>query len=448
MTERDAGQLSFGDIPPQEAALQRRERRKRSEPIENLEVYNVYRLGTLIEEAVIEDASAFRERRSEWHASAERVLQKVWGEGVSLPRYVHPSTAAKCLKWVGYEALADELGVKPAPRPFKAEMGMRLGSGGHHQLSMVLRKYGIPEATLINDEYGISGRLDFMIRNPVTSEYQVLDFKFPGDWAYRQVKRDGLPDYLKQTKGIYNPRPEDRLQLLLYMKGRREEGFNVSVGNIVYFNRDTLEYKECIIPWNADAENHMEDFLANITKAREAIKRGELPEPTVGSTYICASMCDYRLHCDYGQQFAAGKIKREAKRRDPGVWKMVEQQEEEKAQQLIDLGILQPPLLMELGEDEGNPSSSKAVASGESNKEEQKRKETVYKLGVAEKLEGVKCFGYGCGEDVSRYCTKVGDRRGNKVRIEIEITCPHDGLLDTRQKTVKKSQVIESVETS
>ena len=168
MKERQGGRLEFGQ-PPQELAAQlRRDRSRKARPVENLDVYGVYQLAPLIREAVLADATEYREGRSETKVESQRILQKVWGETASLPSYFHPSTISRCLKWAGYEALEDELNLKPAPSTFEAEMGMKIGSAAHFSLLRILRKFGVQEQTVLQDESGILGRLDFMLKNPVT----------------------------------------------------------------------------------------------------------------------------------------------------------------------------------------------------------------------------------------------------------------------------------------
>ena len=81
-------------------------------------------------------------------------------------------------------------------------------------------------------------------------------------------------------------------------------------------------------------------------------------------------------------------------------------------------------------------------ATQQTPREEQRQPETAYYLGVAKTLKGVSCWD--CAEEVSRFCTKVGNRRGDKVRIRIEITCQLHGLLLTKEKTVLKSKVVEN----
>lgn len=442
MTERDIKQLAFGDVPSEEAARNRRDRKRRAKPIENQEVFDVYRLSPLIQEAVLADARSYREGRGKYRAQTESVLQKAWGENVTMPSYFHPSVVSRCLRWAGYEALADELNIKPAPRTFEAEMGMKLGSAAHYSLLRVLKKFGIQEQTVIHDNPGISGRLDFMIRNPVTEEYQVMDLKFPGDFAFSKVKRQGLPDYLAKTKGIYNPNPEDRLQLLLYMQAKRNEGFDVTIGNLVYINRNNGKIKECIVPWDEIAEHDMEIFNIKMKEANEAINRGELPEPTVVSTHICGSFCSYRLHCEYGQEFAAGRVKSEKKRRPRGVYLKARKDAEARKERLERLGIVQAELPLEIPETNKDSSVKSSSAKSSTSKSEGKgRKENIYHLGTTQELEGLFC--HGCGRNLTRTCIKIGDRRGAKVRIKIETRCPTDGLLDTKEETVLQAQVVE-----
>ena len=347
MIEKKPGQLKFGELPQKEAAHLRRERKKGARPVENLEVYDIYRLTPLIREAVLEDSERYRKGRGQFQAESNKILQKVWGEDVALPDYVSPSTIANCLRWIGYE----KFGYKPAPRTFEAEMGMKLGGAGHYALLNILRRFGIKEQSILEDETGISGRLDFIFRHPVTGEYQVLDLKFPGDWGFKQIKREGLPEYLKKTKDIYNPSHEARLQLLIYMGAKRRKGCNVTMGNIIYINRDNGKMKECIVPWDALAEHDMKEFLGNLAEARKKIQKKELPESTAVSKYVCKSFCHYSHHCEEGKKFLAGKIKRGRKRRPQWVYRKAREQAEERKQKMIERGIVQPELPLKMSEE-------------------------------------------------------------------------------------------------
>jgi len=345
--EGEPEKIEFGKPPLEDAARLRRKREKGARQAENLEVYGPYCLGPLIREAVLEDSERYREGRGQFRAESNKILQKVWGEDVALPDRVSPSTIANCLRWVGYE----ELGFKPAPRTFEAEMGMKLGGAGHYAILNILRRFGIKEQVVLEDETGISGRLDFIFRHPVTGEYQVLDLKFPGDWGFKQIKREGLPEYLKKTKKIYNPSHEARLQLLIYMGVKRRERLNVTMGNIIYINRDNGKMKECIVPWDALAEYDMKEFLENLAEAREKIQRKKLPEPTVVSEYVCKSFCPYSQHCEEGKQFLAEKIKKGKKRRPLWVYREAREQAEKRRQKMIESGFVQPELPLKIPEE-------------------------------------------------------------------------------------------------
>lgn len=74
--------------------------------------------------------------------------------------------------------------------------------------------------------------------------------------------------------------------------------------------------------------------------------------------------------------------------------------------------------------------------------ETQRQKGIVYHLGKHVILKGVACWD--CGQDVLRYCTKIGDRKGNKSRIHIKISCPEHGLLAEKRKTALNSQIVIS----
>ena len=131
---------------------------------------------------------------------------------------------------------------------------------------------------------------------------------------------------------------------------KRQEGCNVTMGNIIYINRDNGKMKECIVPWDALAEHDMKEFLKNLAEAREKIQEEELPEPTVVSKYVC-SFCPYGQHCKEGRKFVAGKIKKGRKRRPQWVYKEARKQAEARKQKMIESGFVQPELPLKTPEE-------------------------------------------------------------------------------------------------
>lgn len=308
--------------------------------IPSQEIYTSYLLTPLIQKAVIVDAQQFRAGSSRRDETRNNILQSVWGSANENTVKISPSTAANCLRWIGYKAL----GYTGSPQPFEAELGLMIASAAHYSLLRKLKDFGLSEQSLIDEEHGISGRLDFLIKNPKTSEWQIADFKFVSDYGFRQVKREGIAKSLKNTKGIYNPSPEARLQIIMYMWMQRNEGFNVSMGNVVYINKNSGKIKEALVPWDALAEYDIKDFLEKIRVASDQIKKGELPVPTVASEHICASFCPYRIYCEYGQEFAAGRVRRESNRRPNWVYVKAREEATKAREKMEKLGLVQPQL--------------------------------------------------------------------------------------------------------
>lgn len=341
----------FGKIPPEEATYRRRieaqkqarERRRSSIP---QDIYGVYKALPSIDRIIQEDWKGWRERRKEGRKRQLKMLQAIWGEGVELPRYVSPSIASSCLKWVGYEQLEEILGTAPTPPTVAGSLVMMMGSAGHWSLLKKIEQQlpGLEETSFVIDEADLSGRIDYLFRNPATQEYQLWEFKFVHDYVFRQVKRKKLEEKLQGTADVYAPTPEYRKQVLLYMWAKRQEGKNVACGNIIYINRNDGKRKEALVLWDAIAEYDAEELVEKVKKAKQDINQRQLPEPTVESVHVCAKFCSYRGHCDYGQKFAAGQVRKERKRRPAGVYRKIKEETEAKRRQMIELGLVQGEL--------------------------------------------------------------------------------------------------------
>lgn len=311
----------------------------------NNSALEIFKVSPLIKKAVEIDSQRWQEERKKKKENTSQTLKEVFGEGVSPENYINPSTASNCLRWMGYEILGT---FKPLPHTFKQDLEMMMGSANHFAL---LRKVtntglGFQEQSFVKEKEGISGRLDLFFQNPKTKEWQIIDFKFKGSFAFRQIKREGLSPELKNLKDLYQPTSEDRLQILLYIWAKRKEGYKVSCGNIVYVNRDMGEIKEAVVFWDEKAKHEVETFLEKAKKALQAVEKGELPEPSVVSKYICAKYCSYRIYCDYGQKFAAGEVRKE--RRNIPKWVRIkakkEAEERERKAKKIGLSQLELPI--------------------------------------------------------------------------------------------------------
>ena len=288
------------------------------------------------------DWRLWQENSRQRRKTQQEIFKAIWGEGTKIPEYFSPSVVAHCLRWVGYEAL----GYKPAPPSPESHLVTMMGSAIHWSLLRVIEQQ-IPsrqETSFTLDEADLSGRIDCLFRNPQTGEYQILEIKTVGDYPFRQIKREGLPPELRNTKNIYQPSPEHRNQVLLYMWAKRKEGLNVACANIIYINRDSGRIKEALVVWDSKAEYDAEQLVAQIRQAKEAISKGELPQPTVESSYTCAKLCPYRGYCEYGQKFAAGQIKKEQKRRPPWVYRQARKQATAKREEMERLGVVQSQL--------------------------------------------------------------------------------------------------------
>lgn len=333
--------LVLGQIPPQEAEFRRR-RHPRTEKPANQETYAIYRAIPMVEAALQADSRNWQEESANRKKQQKEILKAIWGENVELPFYISPSTASFCLRWVGYEAL----GYTPAPRTMKSNLAMMIGSASHYSLLRAIGRAipGLQETSFTIEEDDLSGRVDFLFRNPRTNEYQILEFKFTSDFGFRQVTREKLPDYLRSTKGVFQPQPEHRKQVLLYMYAKRKEGLDIACANVVYIDKNTGEMKDALVVWDALAEFDASELVSGIKEAKTQIERKELPEPTVESAHVCERFCPYRVKCEHGQRFAAGEVRREQKRRPKIVYQKAKEQREAKRRRMEEQGLVQGQL--------------------------------------------------------------------------------------------------------
>ena len=84
----------------------------------NQDPYAIYDIGKFLRTVILQDAKKDKEERLQGKTMRDEVLSICWGEGAKSAFYISPSTAANCLKWVGY----DVLGYKGVPRKYEHEM--------------------------------------------------------------------------------------------------------------------------------------------------------------------------------------------------------------------------------------------------------------------------------------------------------------------------------------
>lgn len=299
-------------MSPERPVFGKPERRRKLQPPEHQQILQAVRLIPLVREALVVSEKTYQEARETRREKFEEAARLVWGEEFKFPRRVHPSIATKCLRWMGYEILEE----KPVEQTPEQVLPLMLGRSSHYEILRALQPYGASESSFVLENEEMSGRLDLLLPNPLLNVYQVLELKTTGIWGFKKITREGIPSWMRKEKNLYNPRPEDKLQLLLYMWAKREEGKKVDFGNIIYIDRDSGKMKECVVIWSAEAEYEVKEFLGKVKKAKEALAQGKLPEASVdprSASYLCGGICSFRDRCGPGRRFAAGEVKRKRK---------------------------------------------------------------------------------------------------------------------------------------
>jgi len=355
--------LILGQVPAQEQTFHRRSQAARREQPQNQEVYKDFQVTPLIEAALRADWRHWQEQPKQKKIQTQEILEAIYGQGARVPEYIHPSIASFCLRWVAYQGL----GYPEAEPTAKSILSMKMGSAIHWSLSRTIKDFipGEAETNFVIDDPDVSGRIDFFFPHPrLEGQYQIWEFKSVSDYVFRQIKRKGLPEYLRGTKNIYQSLPEHRKQVLLYMWGKRHRGLEVICGNIIYINRNNGEMKEALVSWDALAEYdvvgddsekclvpQIRDTQIQIEKLKEKMEKtgerpgeDELPKPTVESSHVCARFCPFRGFCHFGQRFAAGEVKRQEKRRPQYVYRKLGEEAQVMKEKMEKLGLVQAQL--------------------------------------------------------------------------------------------------------
>ncbi len=328
---------------------------RRRESLVPNDIFAPYRLTPLVKTTIVQSSQEYWEERERENQNLGETLTNLYGPGAKPPFRFSPSTSSTCLRREAYQAL----GYKRIPRSFESEMALQVGSSVHYVMLRPLRRYGWQEQAFVTEDPPMSGRVDFLFYNSALDEWQILDLKVTSVIGLKQRQRENMPNYLKPVKNIYPPTPEARKQMLLYMWALREQGKNVTCGNIIYIDRDQFKIKESIIPWDAMAEDDLDSLLSQMRSTHgqinnlldlqargECILEKDLPDGTVDpetAHYICG-FCDYRAFCEAGRIFAAAKEKKAQKRRDPQVYQAIKRQLKETEKKVQEAGFNQPRL--------------------------------------------------------------------------------------------------------
>lgn len=342
---------------------QRPERRNLQPTAENQSILGVYRLTPLMGEAIIASEEERQFLQAQKKQRRQQIIERRYGK-VESDFSFSPATISKCLRWAGY----DLLGYRPLPKTPREIMILSTGTSTHWKILGALERFGKIEYPMVIDEDQIEGHLDFRFQNPKTKEYQIADLKTTSKEGFGMISREGMPTWMSITeKDFYVPRPEDRLQVLLYMLAERRKGYDVAVGNVIYINRnynrrrlssrnleedlilqDMKEWtKECLVLWDEMAESEVKQFLLEAEEAWIAIKKGELPKPSVhpkSAPFLCGEADPHRLDCEFGHPLVARQLRRKAKRLSREAWAIARKQFAQRKEEGIELGVVQPEL--------------------------------------------------------------------------------------------------------
>ncbi len=302
---------------------------ERTEKPKPQQTYSIYRFQDIFKRMIINhqrlDNKGYRQWKEDKETSNRYVLDKDYQSRPS----VTISTATVCVRKAQYLELGEEYGYDlnslEHDAEFKRAMAFLSGSALHKVYQYAGNRLTEDEVRtevkipfLLAPSNQIKGKPDMLWRNPETGEWQIAEYKNVGSYLFDQIKREGLQDYLKDTKGIYAPLADHRLQVLMYMWIlRKEHNIDVKVGNIIYLHKDPRGnirgVKEAIVVWDAVAELEVENFvkqletannqLAEIQKIKQDGKFNHqkaeemLHERTTEDPWVCQN-CEAKLYCE------------------------------------------------------------------------------------------------------------------------------------------------------
>lgn len=326
--------LIFGDSESQERAKTRPRAKKEVRPTE----YDPLKILPTIERLVIKERERWETLRRE-KLDRGSLAQEILGTEI---KRIHPSVIAKCLRWWGYS----ELGYKPLTKDFNAILRLQAGSALHRAFEELLSVMGPTEYHIIRSEEEdaeMTGTIDILFKNPrldpAIANFQVIELKSVSTEAFQyQLNRAKLRRDLIPVKDIVAPRESDKKQVGLYLKQLETEGMKVACANIIYIDRNNLNLKEALVPWDPITKYEVDQFIEEIKEANRLIKMEKLPQPTVDSEIPCKYYCDYRHICDVRKVAVRKKPKPE--------WVRVKtrEQREKRREAMEKRGLVQPTL--------------------------------------------------------------------------------------------------------
>ncbi len=227
-------------------------------------------------------------------------------EGGLLPRdktlgYISPSTLATgCL----LRAARELLGMPKAEPTGRQRRVREAGSAAHARIFRYFSPVRLAEEVpFLVEEYRIKGRCDALLYIPPSLShagrgFYALEIKTLGTWEYGTIEEEGKPrfDHLRQC--------------LIYQWGVRQYyGLPIRAGIIYYENRDTMDYRLFLVPFE---EGELFPLLELVKAMLPYVEKGELPQ---GEEYLLPldhwahRYCPYLPICSHGQE--AAKRKRE-----------------------------------------------------------------------------------------------------------------------------------------
>lgn len=325
----------LGDPQSIKEARTRPRARKEIQPTE----YDPLRVLPTIERLVVRERERWETLRREGLDRGTLAREVLGLEG---EKPIRPSLVSKCLRWWGYS----ELGYKPLSKDFNAILRLQAGSALHRAFEELLSVMGPTEYHIIRSEEEdaeMTGTIDILFKNPrldpAIAHFQVIELKSVSTEAFQyQLNRAKLRRDLIPVKDIVAPRESDKKQVGLYLKQLETEGMKVACANIIYIDRNNLNLKEALVPWDPITKYEVDQFIEEIKEANRLIKMEKLPQPTVDSEIPCKYYCDYRHVCD------VRAVTKRKERKPSWVYKKAREERVERRKLMEKLGSVQSTL--------------------------------------------------------------------------------------------------------
>lgn len=213
--------------------------------------------------------------------------------------YIHPSSLAKgCMLYVARELL----GVPKEEPDSRVKRILNAGTSGHWRIARYFSRVTLArEAPFTDEEHRIRGRCDAIVYLPPE-----LDPKNNGFYAV-EIKTVGSTEY-GLIKGAKEPKPEHRMQCLIYIWGIRRYYKSIPLrGGIVYYeDRDTLDYLLFDVEYE---EEKLQPLLERVKAILPGLKEGRLPEDHLPPEHWVHGYCPYLSICEHGQKAVRSRKK-------------------------------------------------------------------------------------------------------------------------------------------